>query len=137
MKTIVVAVEISNTTPAMVELATSVAKCHGAKSHLFQAVEPHVGYVTSKVQADLPDITRSMAAGTPPKKLLEQHADRRGLGRGQLTWTEGVWLVDPRKRRRRHRSQVAGSDLGCPSDSRKYFRNLHHLPPKILCCSPT
>lgn len=101
MKTIIAAVDFSNATPAVVEIAVSLAKCLGVGLQLFHAVEPEPGYATygltvgefpamgdlheetrlratrllagllATVQVDLPDATSHMAAGSPLHELLE------------------------------------------------------------------
>lgn len=105
MKTIVVAVDFSNATPGVVQMAVGLAQAVGAKLELFHVIEPEPSYTaygftpdeypamnafqeeakrraTHKleqllrtVQADLPDATSQLAEGSPLHSLLERVKD--------------------------------------------------------------
>ena len=105
MKAIVAAVDFSNATPGVVEMATQLAKSFGARLELFHVVEPEPSYTaygftpdefpainafqheakhhaTSKlaellatVQADVPDATSKLAEGSPLHALLDHVAE--------------------------------------------------------------
>ena len=101
MKTIVVAVDFSNATPGVLNMAADLAKAFGARLHLFHVVEPEPSYTAygftpdefpalhtyqdeakrraatqldellNKVKADLPDATCQIADGSPLHALLD------------------------------------------------------------------
>ena len=101
MKTIVVAVDFSNATPGVLEMASGMAKAFGAQLRLFHVVEPEPSYTAygftpdefpalhayqeeakrragskleqllEKVKADLPSATTQIAEGSPLHALLD------------------------------------------------------------------
>ena len=101
MKTIVVAVDFSNATSGVLEMAGRLAKVFGAQLRLFHVVEPEPSYTAygftpdefpalhayqeeakrrattklqealAKVQPDLPDATTQIAEGSPLHSLLD------------------------------------------------------------------
>jgi nucleotide-binding universal stress UspA family protein len=101
MKTIVVAVDFSNSTPGVLEMASGLAKAFGAQLHLFHAVEPEPSYTAygftpdefpalhayqeeakrraaakmeallAQVSPDLPSATTQIAEGSPLHALLD------------------------------------------------------------------
>jgi nucleotide-binding universal stress UspA family protein len=101
MKTIVVAVDFSNATPGVLEMASGLAKAFGAQLHLFHVVEPEPSYTAygftpdefpalhayqeeakrraaakmeellAKVSPDLPGATTQIAEGSPLHALLD------------------------------------------------------------------
>jgi len=101
MKTIVVAVDFSNATPGVLEMASELAKAFGAQLRLFHVVEPEPSYTAygftpdefpalhayqdeakrragakleellATVQPDLPDATSQIAEGSPLHALLD------------------------------------------------------------------
>lgn len=105
MKNIVVAVDFSNATPGVVEIATQLAKCFGAKLELFHVVEPEPSYTAygftpdefpamnafqqeakrratgkleellATVQTDVPNATSKLAEGSPLHSLLDHVND--------------------------------------------------------------
>jgi len=101
MKNIVVAVDFSNATPGVLEMATGLAKSFGAKLQLLHVIEPEPSYTAygftpdefpamnafrdeaqrrattkleellSAVRADVPNATSHMTEGSPLHALLE------------------------------------------------------------------
>jgi nucleotide-binding universal stress UspA family protein len=101
MKTIVVAVDFSNATPGVLEMASGLAKAFGAQLHLFHVVEPEPSYTAygftpdefpalhayqeeakrraaakmeellAKVSPELPCATTQIAEGSPLHALLD------------------------------------------------------------------
>ncbi len=101
MKKIVVAVDFSNATPGVLEMAASLAKAHHAELELFHVVEPEPSYTAygftpdefpamnafqeearrratrkleellASVRADVPQATSQMAEGSPLHALLD------------------------------------------------------------------
>jgi nucleotide-binding universal stress UspA family protein len=101
MKTIVVAVDFSNATPGVLEMAGSLAKAFGAGLRLFHVVEPEPSYTAygftpdefpalhayqeeakrragakldellAKVKGDVPGATAQIAEGSPLHALLD------------------------------------------------------------------
>ena len=101
MKTIVVAVDFSNATPGVLEMASELAKAFGAQLRLFHVVEPEPSYTAygftpdefpalhayqdeakrravakleellAKVKPALPDATSQIAEGSPLHALLD------------------------------------------------------------------
>ena len=101
MKTIVVAVDFSNATPGVVEMASQMAKAFGARLKLFHVVEPEPSYTAygftpdefpalhayqeeakrragekleallGQVQGALPDASCQIAEGSPLHSLLD------------------------------------------------------------------
>ena len=101
MKTIVVAVDFSNATPKVVEMAKKVARAFGAKLELFHVIEPEPSYTAygftpdeypamnafqeeakrratqkladllESVRQELPDAVSVMREGSPLHSLLE------------------------------------------------------------------
>ena len=101
MKTIVVAVDFSNATAGVLQMAGSLAKAYGARLRLFHVVEPEPSYTAygftpdefpalhayqeeakrraaakleealAKVTPDLPDATCQIAEGSPLHALLD------------------------------------------------------------------
>lgn len=101
MKTIVVAVDFSNATPGVLEMASELAKAFGAQLRLFHVVEPEPSYTAygftpdefpalhayqeeakrraatkldellAKVKPDLPGATAQIAEGSPLHALLD------------------------------------------------------------------
>ena len=101
MKTIIVAVDFSNATPGVLEMAVGMAKAFGAELRLFHAVEPEPSYtaygftpeefpamhiyqeearrraavkleeLVTQVKADLPDVSSQVVEGSPLHALLE------------------------------------------------------------------
>ncbi len=101
MKNIVVAVDFSNTTPGVLEMASGLAKAFGAQLHLFHVVEPEPSYTAygftpdefpalhayqeeakrraaakleellAQVTPDLPSATTQIAEGSPLHALLD------------------------------------------------------------------
>lgn len=101
MKTIVVAVDFSNATAGVLQMAGSLAKAYGAQLRLFHVVEPEPSYTAygftpdefpalhayqeeakrraaakleealAKVTPDLPDATCQIAEGSPLHALLD------------------------------------------------------------------
>ncbi len=105
MKTIIAAVDFSNATTGVVELAIGLAKSFGAKLELFHAVEPEPGYsaygftpdefpamtvfqleakrraiakleeLLATVQVELPSATSHLVEGSPLHTLLDYVKD--------------------------------------------------------------
>jgi nucleotide-binding universal stress UspA family protein len=101
MKTIVVAVDFSNATPGVLDMASGLAKAFGAQLRLFHVVEPEPSYTAygftpdefpalhayqeeakrraagkldellAKVKADIPGATAQIAEGSPLHALLD------------------------------------------------------------------
>lgn len=101
MKQIVVAVDFSNATPGVLEMATRLAKSFGADLELFHVIEPEPSYTAygftpdefpamnafqeeakrratgklaellATVQADVPNATSKLAEGSPLHSLLD------------------------------------------------------------------
>ncbi len=101
MKTIVVAVDFSNATPGVMDMASGLAKAFGAQLRLFHVVEPEPSYTAygftpdefpalhayqeeakrraggkleellEKVKTDLPSATSQIAEGSPLHALLD------------------------------------------------------------------
>ncbi len=101
MKTIVVAVDFSNATPGVLEMATRLAKSFGADLRLFHVIEPEPSYTAygftpdefpamnafqeeakrratrkledllTTVRADVPTATSKLAEGSPLHALLD------------------------------------------------------------------
>ena len=101
MKTILAAVDFSNATSGVLEMAVGMAKAFGAQLRLFHAVEPEPSYtaygftpeefpamhvyqeeakrravtklaeLATQVQADLPGVTTHVVEGSPLHSLLE------------------------------------------------------------------
>lgn len=101
MKTIVVAVDFSNATPGVLEMASGLAKAFGAQLHLFHVVEPEPSYTAygftpdefpalhayqeeakrraaakmeellAQVSPELPSATTQIAEGSPLHALLD------------------------------------------------------------------
>lgn len=101
MKTIVVAVDFSNATPGVLEMASGLAKAFGAQLRLFHVVEPEPSYTAygftpdefpalhayqeeakrraaakmeellAQVSPDLPSATTQIAEGSPLHALLD------------------------------------------------------------------
>lgn len=101
MKTIVVAVDFSNATPGVLEMASGLAKAFGSQLRLFHVVEPEPSYTAygftpdefpalhayqeeakrraaakmeellAKVSPDLPGATTQIAEGSPLHALLD------------------------------------------------------------------
>jgi len=101
MKTIVVAVDFSNATPGVLEMASGLARAFGAQLRLFHVVEPEPSYTAygftpdefpalhayqeeakrraaakleellAKVSPDLPQATTQIAEGSPLHALLD------------------------------------------------------------------
>ena len=102
MKTIIAAVDFSNVTSAVTDMAVSVAKCFNADLRLFHVIEPEPSFTTygfsmaefpamgefrketqrradqlmsgllTKVQAELPNVTTKMTEGVPLHELLKE-----------------------------------------------------------------
>ncbi len=107
MKTIVVAVDFSNATPGVLEMATSLARSFGASLELFHVIEPEPSYTAygftpdefpamnafqeeakrraatkleqllTTVKADLPEATSVLTEGSPLHSLLD-HIKKSG-----------------------------------------------------------
>ena len=105
MKTIVAAVDFSNATPGVIEMACGLAKAFGAKLRLFHAVEPEPSYTAygftpdefpamnafheeakrratekleellTTVKVDVPNATSHMTEGSPLHALLAHVKD--------------------------------------------------------------
>lgn len=101
MKTIIVAVDFSNATPGVLEMAVAMAKAFGAQLRLFHAVEPEPSYtaygftpeefpamhlyqeeakrraatklgeLVTQVQTELAGVTTHIVEGSPLHSLLE------------------------------------------------------------------
>jgi nucleotide-binding universal stress UspA family protein len=101
MKTIIVAVDFSNATPGVLEMAVGIAKAFNAELRLFHAVEPEPSYtaygftpeefpamhvyqeealkrarqkleaLTHQVKVDLPTASQHLVEGTPLHSLLD------------------------------------------------------------------
>ena len=101
MKTIIVAVDFSNATPRVTQIAVDLAKSFGADLQLFHVIEPEPGYAAygftpgefpamtefheeakrraavkldellAKVRADVPHATSRMVEGSPLHMLLD------------------------------------------------------------------
>lgn len=101
MKKIIVAVDFSNATPGVLEMASGMAKAFGAELGLFHAVEPEPSYtaygftpeefpamhiyqeeamrrartkldeLVVQLKADLPNVSSKIAEGSPLHALLE------------------------------------------------------------------
>ncbi|MFT4176364.1 MAG: universal stress protein [Luteolibacter sp.] len=101
MKTIVAAVDFSNSTPGVIEMAVSMARKFHSALHLFHTVEPqpaytaygftpeefpamnvyqdealrrakrHMEHLHSKVAAELPEVTSELVEGSPLHQLSE------------------------------------------------------------------
>ena len=102
MKNIIVAVDFSNATPGVTQIAVDLAKAFGANLELFHAIEPEPSYTAygftpdefpamyafqeearrraaekleellTKVRADVPNATSNMTEGSPLRTLLER-----------------------------------------------------------------
>ncbi|MEO8616432.1 MAG: universal stress protein [Luteolibacter sp.] len=101
MKTIIAAVDFSNATPGVLEMAVGMAKAFGAELRLFHAVEPEPSYtaygftpeefpamhiyqeeakrrattkldeLVTQVKADLPNVSAEVVDGSPLHALLD------------------------------------------------------------------